>query len=1268
MSVPPRTFEELTRVAPSVMDAPIRSLRGHLKKSSQRVLHDAEHRWGCSTIGDFLDLADGALPSRPFRHLRKEVKTALLYMARFSPGRANGGNGAAAVALTESGPDAPSSEAASPAPALAPVELARYLQTLESADAASLLAVLRRLGAGWFLREGVNRLAQWGFMPAAVGPGDGPRIDELLGTGLKNLHPRLRSMALDALRTASVAFVRALAAEHDLLEEAARVSDEGKALIDALLELRGRYRERSAPFFLYDASRLRFEADPDPQFVFEPRGWRFDAPRYEVPLDPVGTVRAGHRSPIEAPAHVAIAVLDACLNHLLRQADYRATVARTLREPAWLRPFSRLEELSPPADAQASGELWWQWDPDQPRPVLRVRGKRGRWLKPKRVAVARVANGEVPSATDVDVRIARLLDQIRIFGRNTDPDRVMTEAVEDFLVGHPRIFIDDEFTPVRCSEAELLVELVRGGDHFEPHVVIGEHRLSETEAERWLGPEWFDYPGRQEVRTPDELIFVQVTPAAAFLFREVRRNPPPISAGSELVRRLPSWAGRLPLRMPAGSSVGAENALQVRLSPADPGLDVEVRVRPMTDGPTFTPASGPPTLYRETDDGQIEEVTRDFEAERSAVRALLDDIDPGGALDRERGAGAVRDLEVALALVESLQARPEVDVVWPSQAWSVRTASPPQLNLSLKRHFAEFALDGFVDVDGRRVMLAQLLEAVREERRYVRLDGGAWARLDESLRGLAADLEAASRAPSRKKKGAPPRLVSSFGALAIDRALTAAGSAETDAAFAELLDRIANTRALEPRVPTGLGVELRPYQEQGFRWMSRLAAWGAGACLADDMGLGKTIQALALLASRAPTGPQLVVAPTSVVGNWLAEIQRGSPDVECVRYEGAGRAELVARLTDARTVVLTSYAVLARDAEVLSGVRWTTVVLDEAQAVKNAASIRSKAVRDLQSDFRIALTGTPVENDLGELWALFEFLVPGLLGDEKSFRARFKDTDDPALDAARSASLARLVEPFILRRTKRDVAPELPPRTELVRRVELSDAERELYAAVQRAAVDHLAALDVGTDVGTARFRILAWMTRLRQLACHPRLYDPRSRLGSSKHEALLELVRELVSEGRRALVFSQFVKQLDLVQASFEAEGIAFERLDGKTPRAERERRVAAFMSGSAPVFLVSLKAGGTGLNLTAADTVVHLDPWWNPAVEDQATDRVHRIGQTDPVTVVRLVSEGTIEASILAMHDRKRALADRVLAGTDAAARLNNEQLAALITGGAR
>jgi SNF2 family DNA or RNA helicase len=491
-------------------------------------------------------------------------------------------------------------------------------------------------------------------------------------------------------------------------------------------------------------------------------------------------------------------------------------------------------------------------------------------------------------------------------------------------------------------------------------------------------------------------------------------------------------------------------------------------------------------------------------------------------------------------------------------------------------------------------------------------------------------------------------------------------SLQKNAAWNNVKKRIDAARDYTAPFPKGFIGDMRDYQLDGYRWISRSAKWGVGCCLADDMGLGKTIQALALLLLRADQGPALVVAPTSVCFNWEREAARFAPTLKIKRIQsittGTGeskneRDKLITTVKK-REVLITSYTLLQQEIDLFAEKKYATVILDESQAIKNPESNRAKAASMLKADFRVAMTGTPIENRLSELWSLFRFLNPGLFGSQKSFEDRFAIPIQRDQSVSARSTLRRLVHPFILRRTKSQVLEELPARTEIVREIELSREEMALYEAARLNALKELQEIK-DKNSGAGRLQILAALTRLRQLCCNPKMVLPNSKVESSKLEAFREIMEELKENQHKVLVFSQFVKHLEILKAELGTMGITYQYLDGSTPAKERQKRVDAFQSGESDAFLISIKAGGSGLNLTAADYVIHTDPWWNPAVEDQATDRAHRIGQTRPVTVYRLITQGTIEEKIVRLHHEKRDIADKLLEGTDQATKLSAEEL---------
>lgn len=476
---------------------------------------------------------------------------------------------------------------------------------------------------------------------------------------------------------------------------------------------------------------------------------------------------------------------------------------------------------------------------------------------------------------------------------------------------------------------------------------------------------------------------------------------------------------------------------------------------------------------------------------------------------------------------------------------------------------------------------------------------------------------------------------------------------------------IAATSGPAVEVPAGLQATLRGYQVEGLTWLAGITSLGLGGCLADDMGLGKTLMTIALHLHRQKehAGPTLVVCPTSLLGNWEAEIARFAPEVEVRRHHGAERVA-----EGASGVVLTTYGTMRRDVELLSAVPWGLVVADEAQHVKNAASATAKALREIPSHARVALTGTPVENNLTELWALLDWCVPGLLGSRLAFRRAWASQIEAGADVGKAKEFAALVSPFLLRRRKSDpgVAPELPPKTETDHLLTLTREQTVLYEAYVRDAMARIERLDA--DDPQRRGLVLSLLTGLKQICNHPAQFlkqeGGRITGRSQKIDLLDELVSTVLAESGAVLVFTQYVAMARLLEAHWASAGVAHQFLHGGTPVKERSRMVERFQDGEVPVFLLSLKAGGVGLNLTRADHVIHVDRWWNPAVEDQATDRAHRIGQTRTVQVHRLITQGTVEERVAELLQRKRVLADAVLGGGEAAfTELSNAELRELV-----
>ncbi|WP_434391352.1 SNF2-related protein [Melittangium boletus] len=967
-----------------------------------------------------------------------------------------------------------------------------------------------------------------------------------------------------------------------------------------------------------------------------------------------------------------LALVDTVLDLLddgARAPEARRIAGEILR-PAWARALQELEWLEAEADKPRVGiEVWWciahELGALTVSPLVKKQTRRGTWSSGMRMTAARLLEEHRELLGEADLRIAEHLASWAPASRaaGTYPARAFLA-----LVGHPRAAL--EFrpdTPLEIKRVRLGFNALETEEHIQLEPALDGERFNPKTLAALLrafapGEPLFTVEEHRE-----RCLLIDVGDEARRLWSVLDKHGdrfPPESHGV-LLERLSRLEARLPLSVPStlkGREFLTETGpvVRLRLLP-DVSLELELLVRPGPGAPLYTPGVGPRDVLLARD-GQRGYVRRQLLKEEALAREALRPLPLSTAEEGPPFHFRLADTEEALRLVAALRSPPEgLEVEWLDAKPSVVSSGGlDALKVQVERKRDWFGVLGELKVETSRIELAVLLDAARRQKRFVRLDEHRWVELSDALRQR---LLAVSDHAFLGKN----RVELSPGAVPALRALEDAGAeVEAAPAWRLLTERLAASLSLKPKPPAGLTATLRDYQVEGHAWLSRVAAWGAGACLADDMGLGKTVQAIALLVDRARLGPALVLAPTSVSLNWVEELRRFAPGLRPVLYaDQADRAACLRKLKG-KDVLIVSYGLLVRDAAALGAVAFATLVADEAQALKNPNTRRARAARQLTAGFRVALSGTPLENHLGELWSLFSIVFPGLLGSWEQFRERFASPIERGKHPEASAALARVISPFLLRRTKREVARELPSRTEIQVPVALSEEEWTLYEDARLAAVAEVSEQGKGVRDEQQRFQVLAALTRLRLLASHPRLHDPESAVASSKMRRLLELLEELRSEGHRALVFSQFTSHLALVREELERGGFSFQYLDGSTPAGARAQRIQAFQEGAGDVFLISLKAGGTGINLTAADYIIHLDPWWNPAVEDQATDRAHRIGQTRPVTVYRLIARGTIEEKILSLHTDKRALVAGVLEGTDVAARLTTKDLLALLAAG--
>lgn len=894
----------------------------------------------------------------------------------------------------------------------------------------------------------------------------------------------------------------------------------------------------------------------------------------------------------------------------------------------------------------------------QIQPKEQTLSKGGKWSAGRNVSLKRLSAGGLNYMTLQDNSVAKAIEySSNGWGyQNKDYHEFNFDKAIKALVDHPLLFLWEAPTvsvELKEQKPELIVEA--DGNHFE---IKFSHPFSDKGI--FLTRET---PTRYNLLSIDNNL-LQINN----LLQNGKLRVPK-KAKDQIIKMVSKLSNVVTIQ-----SVLEEGAVDIPGVIADPkpcihmlpigsGFKIEFFVKPYaTDPPYFKPGVGRANVITEIK-GVRTQTKRDLEAERNLANEVVAACPSFKKVTPYNGEWLFDDIEDCLnVLVEldPLRKSKSINLEHPKgeKIKIVGEATFNNLSIQIKKENDWFGISGKLNVDNKHVMEFQKLLSLVDSTsmRFVEVSEGKFLAITKQLRSKLREIN------SMVTRSNDELQFHSLAAPAMEGFTNMIEDIQVDAAWNAQLKKLDAIRKVKVEVPASFKAVLRDYQERGFQWLCQLADWGVGACLADDMGLGKTIQALALIVSRAEKGATLIVAPASVARNWLRETQKFAPSLNPLLFGQGDRQEMVQNLKP-HDIMITSYGLMQTEAALLAQHNFTTIVLDEAQAIKNRQTKRSKTAMKLQGDFKILTTGTPIENHLGEIWNLFNFINPGLLGSLDRFNNSYAVPIEKNQDMEKREQLKRLLQPFILRRRKNDVLSELPEKTEVTLMVELSEEERAFYEALRRNALENLAGYD--EDGGQKRFQILAELMRMRQAACHPRLVVPHSKIQSSKLQLLKQTVAELIENGHKALIFSQFVKHLRLIEEWVQSENISYQYLDGQTPLAKREKSINAFQDGEGDLFLISLKAGGVGLNLTAADYVIHLDPWWNPAVEDQASDRAHRIGQKRPVTIYRLVSENTIEEKIVQLHADKRNLADSLLEGTEASAKLSASDLLALIKG---
>ncbi len=646
-----------------------------------------------------------------------------------------------------------------------------------------------------------------------------------------------------------------------------------------------------------------------------------------------------------------------------------------------------------------------------------------------------------------------------------------------------------------------------------------------------------------------------------------------------------------------------------------------------------------------SEEGETQILVRDHAAEASRLTELGEvGVQPIGSSYSELDGELELTRSQLAGVVETLTSKG-----WHIEAEGKLFRTPGEFKIEVKSDIDWFELDAEIDFDGVAATLPALLAAVRKGEKYVELDDGSRGILPEQWLERYARLAELGETEDGTVRFKPSQ------ALLLDSMLAEQDNLQVDRKFRQFRERLRSFEGVKAKeAPKTFQGTLRDYQKDGLGWFHFLQSLGLGGCLADDMGLGKTVQVLALLEQRRTRRlkkdetrrPTIVVVPKSLIFNWIDEAAKFTPRLKVADYTGLGRKERVGDFDDYH-LILTTYGTLRRDIALLKDHRFDYAILDESQAIKNATSQSAKACRLLQSEHRLALTGTPIENHLGELWSLFEFLNPGMLGRSGAFASLCKAAQPGESDSL--VDLSRAIAPFMLRRTKQQVLTELPGKTEQTLYCDLLPKDRKAYNELRDFYRDKLSKKIKQKGLNQSKIHVLEALLRLRQAACHVGLVDKKKvKQSSAKLDILLQQVREIVAEGHKALVFSQFTSLLSIVRGQLDKEKITYEYLDGKTR--DRKGKVERFQTDEAcPLFLISLKAGGSGLNLTAADYVFILDPWWNPAAEAQAIDRTHRIGQTQQVFAYRIIARDTVEEKVLELQKSKRDLANAIISADD-------------------
>lgn len=878
--------------------------------------------------------------------------------------------------------------------------------------------------------------------------------------------------------------------------------------------------------------------------------------------------------------------------------------------------------------------------------------KNGSWGKGKAVSASRYAAKEVPM-DDIDEKIytawskskrSRYYDTfpslslIIPFLKDTDKlYRETRHGVENVSVREEKPFL---FTRRRGDDIVFTSNIPADAEQLD------DMWLDCSDFTHWV---YYPMPSRQQ----------------ELLNRIIQLNQVPAKAEPLLRQLFGTLQGQIEVHSDIEGATEMEQVqgqthLTLRIAPQGELYHIALGLFPLPEGKQWLfPGEGDKCLFEIRNEVRVE-VIRNKIAEQKALRQFNEVLTTD--VHCAPFSSSLREQDITMAdLLCLLEIAPDYAPLF-SIKWQegkkiiVRKADPAVWNISAHQQGGWFDIEGEIPLSDDHIFtMAQLLLLLRESNgNYIRLSPTDYITISDALRRQLERIDAVAQTRSGKVQ------IPELAMTVLGSSLQGEMDIQEPDTLLQMRSRIRESEQMSFAVPDTLNATLRDYQVDGFCWMMRLHHWGAGACLADDMGLGKTVQTIAVMLAHAHAGAQMVVAPASVIGNWQREIARFAPTLNAVVLNDLSTDDRIACITQlhAGDVLILTYGLLVSESETLAAWEWATVCLDEAHTIKNRDTKSSAAAMQLRAANRIILTGTPIQNHLGELWNLMQFINPGLLGSYDHFNERFVNPIAAGIEEPK-LQLKRLIAPFTLRRTKQEVARELPDKTEIQVPITLSKEEMAIYEVLRREAK---AQLETDKSVSV---NALSMITRLREAACSAALVEKQWHGNSSKLEAMTDKLMPLLEQGNRVLIFSQFTSFLQMAKETILQQGITdILYLDGSTPLKQRQRMVDDFQTGKARVFLISLKAGGLGLNLTGANYVIHLDPWWNPAIEQQATDRAYRIGQKQKVTVYHIIAEHTIEEKILRLHQTKQSLADSLLDGTNMSHKLTTKDLLELLS----